>query len=104
MGGCCIVPDFLRETKSWLYLAAVIALLILATVVVSRCTQSHDQSQRTEKATSKALDTVATQTPVIRQEQEDKQREVDNIEGSDQRLPDGYGRDLQQLRDKRNPR
>jgi len=94
----------MREVKSWLYLAAVIALLILATFVVSRCTQSRDQSARTEKATSKALDNVATQTPAIRQEQEDKQREVDNIEGSDQRLPDGYGRDLQQLRDKRNPR
>lgn len=95
---------FLRETKSWLYLAAVIALLVLATVVISRCTQSRDQSARTEKATSKALDNVATQTPAIRQEQEDKQREVDNIEGSDQRLPDGYGDDLQRLRDKRNPR
>lgn len=95
---------FLREAKSWLYLAAVIALLILATVVISRCTQSQGQSQRTEKATSKALDNVATQTPAIRQEQEDKQREVDNIEGSDQRLPDGYGDDLQRLRDKRNPR
>ena len=94
----------MRELKSWLYLAAVISLLILATVVISRCTQSRDQSARTEKATSSALDNVATQTPAIRKEQEDKQREVDNIEGSDTRLPDGYGRDLQRLRDKRNPR
>lgn len=95
---------FLRETKSWLYLAAVIALLVLATVVISRCTQSRDQSARTEKATSKALDNVATQTPAIRQEQKDKQREVDNIEGSDQRLPDGYGAELERLRMRdRNP-
>lgn len=95
---------FLREFKSWLYLAAVVTVIVLLVVVVSRCSQSQQQSVRTEKATSKALDTVATQTPAIRQEQEDKQREVEKIEGSDERLPDGYGADLQRLRDKRNPR
>lgn len=95
---------FLRETKSWLYLLAILGALILATVVLARCTQSQRQQARTEKVAAKSLDKVATETPAIRKEQEEKQREVDNIEGSDTRLPDGYGRDLQRLRDKRNPR
>ena len=53
----------------------------------------------------KALDNVAAQTPVIRQEQEEKQADVDKIEGSDTRLPDGYGDSLQRLRERerRNP-
>ncbi len=50
------------------------------------------------KASTKALDKVATETPQIRQDQQEKQREVDQIQGSDQRLPDGYGASLERLR------
>ncbi len=94
----------LRETKSWLYLLAILAALVLVTVVLARCTQAQRQQARTEKVAAKSLDKVATETPAIRKEQEDKQREVDNIEGSETRLPDGYGAELERLRDKRNPR
>ena len=49
-------------------------------------------------ATGKALDKVAAETPVIRQEQAEKQREADQIPGADQRLPDGYGARLECVR------
>lgn len=55
-------------------------------------------------ATADALDRVAIQTPIIRQEQKDKEREVSNIPGADDRLPDGFGRGLQRVRDGKNPR
>jgi hypothetical protein len=56
---------------------------------------------RQSRVTAEALDTVATQVPSIRSEQEEKQRAVDQIEGADQRLPDGFAADLQRLRDQR---
>lgn len=49
-------------------------------------------------ATGKALDNVAEQTPVIREEQKKKEQAVDEIEGSETRLPDGYGDSLQRVR------
>lgn len=49
-------------------------------------------------ATGAALDNVARETPIIRQDQEEKQREVEQIPGADQRLPDGFGRDLERVR------
>lgn len=54
---------------------------------------------RTATVTADALDNVATQTGTIRAEQQDKQNEVDSIPGSTDRLPDGYGADLQRVRD-----
>jgi len=53
-------------------------------------------------AAAKALDTVATQTPVIRQDQEEKQRAVDEIQGAGDRLPDGFGADLERVRKQRD--
>lgn len=44
------------------------------------------------------LDKVSGQTAVVRQEQTEKTDEVDKIEGSDQRLPDGYGAELERVR------
>lgn len=60
---------------------------------------------RTATVTANALDKVATETTDIRHDQQEKQREVDEIPGSSDRLPDGYGADLQRLRDRerRNP-
>ena len=59
---------------------------------------------RQERVTSRALDTVAEQTQSIRSQQQETERAVDEIQGSDQRLPDGYGRDLQRLRDQQRGR
>lgn len=57
-------------------------------------------------AVSNALETVATETPLIRQDQKEREHEVEQIPGADQRLPDGFGRDLQRVRDRpaRDPR
>lgn len=91
----------------------ILAVLILGIVVLfswrSACTAADRARQEASiaSATGKALDDVSTQTPVIRQEQAEKQREVDNLEGADQRLPDGFGADLERLRQRpaqpRNP-
>jgi Flp pilus assembly protein TadB len=54
---------------------------------------------RQERVTSRALDTVAEQTQSIRSQQQETERAVDEIQGSDQRLPDGYGARLERLRD-----
>lgn len=96
---------WLRETKSWLWLAAVVALMVLAVFVLGRCDRDRSREQDRAIATGKALDKVAKETPAIRQDQQERQREVDQIEGSDQRLPDGYGAELERLRDReRDPR
>lgn len=53
---------------------------------------------RTATVTADALDKVATETTDIRQDQQEKSRAVEEIEGSDTRLPDGYGRELERVR------
>lgn len=73
---------FLRETKSWLYLLAILGALILATAALARCTQSQRQQARTEKVAAKSLDKVATETPAIRKEQEDGDLRVCSISQS----------------------
>lgn len=103
------MPVRLLTLKSWLILAAVV---VAAVLLLSWCAdRARLKTMRAEatvgQVTGKALDTVATKTPVIRQEQEEKQREVDNIPGADDRLPDGFARDLERVRrgagERRNP-
>ena len=99
--------DIPAEIRKWVALGVTIALLCLVFALLTMC-QGRDVDRgriRTENATGRALDTVARETPIIRQDQEEKQRAVDEIEGSDQRLPDGYGDSLQRVRDRerRNP-
>lgn len=68
------------------------------------CSGNERAAKNTQVAAGKALDKVAEQTPIIRQDQEEKQREVDKIEGSGDRLPDGYGAELERVRrGNRNP-
>lgn len=57
---------------------------------------------RAATATADALDTVATKTDEIQTNTQEKQRAVDEIQGSDTRLPDGYGRSLECVRNNRN--
>lgn len=49
-------------------------------------------------ASVEALDRVATETAQIRSESAEKEKAVDQIEGSDTRLPDNFGRDLERVR------
>jgi biopolymer transport protein ExbB/TolQ len=53
---------------------------------------------RQQRVTTRALDTVAEKTESIRSQQQETERAVDEIQGSDQRLPDGFGAELERLR------
>ena len=79
--------------RAWIALGVIVLAILLT---VSWCAdRARLKTMRGEAtvaaATGEALDTVAEQTPVIRQEQAEKQREVEKIEGADQRLPAGLG-------------
>jgi hypothetical protein len=87
-----------EEIRKWVGLGVLIVILCLAFAVLTMCSNRNRDDNRTQVATGKALDRVASETPVIRQEQAEKQREVDQIEGSDTRLPDGYGKSLERVR------
>ena len=86
--------------RAWIALG-VIVLVVLLTVswCADRARLKEMRGEATvAAATGDALDTVAEQTPVIRQEQAEKQREVEKIEGADQRLPAGFGASLERVR------
>lgn len=86
-----------------LYALALIVVLAIVLTGMSWCAD-RDRLKRAKSeasiatATGKALDQVASQTPAIRQDQEEKQRAVDELQGADQRLPDGFGADLERVR------
>lgn len=91
--------------RAWVALGVIVLALLLT---MSWCAdRARLKTMRGEAtvgaATGKALDTVATETPVIRQQQAEKQREVEKIEGADQRLPAGFGADLERVRRGRSP-
>jgi len=86
--------------RAWIALGVIVLAILLT---VSWCAdRARLKTMRGEAtvaaATGEALDTVAEQTPVIRQEQAEKQREVEKIEGADQRLPAGFGASLERVR------
>ena len=87
-----------EEIRKWVGLGVLIVVLCLAFAVLTMCNNRNRDNSRTQVATGKALERVASETPVIRQEHAEKQREVDQIEGSDTRLPDGYGKSLERVR------
>lgn len=86
--------------RAWIALGVIVLAILLT---VSWCAdRARLKTMRGEAtvaaATGEALDTVAEQMPVIRQEQAEKQREVEKIEGADQRLPAGFGASLERVR------
>lgn len=86
--------------RAWIVLGVIVLAILLT---VSWCAdRARLKTMRGEAtvaaAVGEALDTVAEQLPVIRQEQAEKQREVEKIEGADQRLPDNFGRNLERVR------
>jgi hypothetical protein len=91
----------MKTVKAWVTLGLIV-LFVLALLGWRSGCQAAKQARGERNvavATGTALDKVAKETPVIRQDQSEKQRAVDQIEGSDTRLPDGYGDALQRLRD-----
>ena len=91
--------------RAWIALGVIVlALLLTMSWCADRARLKTMRGEATvAAATGKALDTVAEQTPVIRQEQAEKQREVEKIEGADQRLPASFGRNLERVRRGRSP-
>lgn len=85
-----------------IYAFGAVALIMLSLVfAVNHATKRAERAERTARQatiTTKALDKAATDTQAARQEQKDKEDEVSRIEGSDARLPDGFGRDLERVR------
>lgn len=99
------MKEFFRalDPTRWAMLAGAVALLIIAVLTLSYCSEKDRLAKARREntvatATGKALDTVAAETPVIRQDQEEKQRAVDEIQGADDRLPDGFGQSLERVR------
>lgn len=91
--------------RAYVTIGAIIVIACLLFAVLTMCQGSKTQHARlqTENATGKALDLVTTKTETINTDTKAKQDEADKIEGSDTKLPDGYGSALQRVRDgKRN--
>ena len=94
--------------RSYLILAAVVVAMIL---LMSWCSdrarlKTMKAEARQGEVVGTALDAVVAQTPVIRQEQEEKERAVEQIQGADAPLPAGFGADLERVRrggERRNP-
>lgn len=86
--------------RTWLILGVIVFTVVMSLAWCSarRDAQNARSEARLSEATGKALDKVTAQTETIRQEQQEKQREVDAIEGSRDRLPDGYGESLERVR------
>lgn len=85
--------------------AGIIALCVIVCLVLLLGYCQARKEARTAKsegrvatATGKALDRVSEQSEGIRADQKEKERGVDTIEGSDQRLPDGFGAELERVR------
>lgn len=97
-----ILTPFARRTLT--IFAAVIILCALG-FALSTClhgAQSQKRDAVVAKTTGKALDRVAEQTPIIRNEQKAKEHEVEQIPGASDRLPDGFAAELERVRSKRN--
>jgi len=82
---------------------ALVAVLCFIMAGVTMCVQrdriaGQKRDIQVAKTTGRALDTVTTKTEAIRSEQGRKADEVSKIEGADQRLPDGFGADLERVR------
>lgn len=101
-----------KAATRFVQIGTVFVLLVFVVLTLSYCAErDRHRKARAEasvaQATGKALDTVAEQTPAIRQEQEGKQDEVEKLNGAGLRLPDNFGRDLERVRrgtgEPRNP-
>lgn len=87
-----------RTATRIVQIGAIVVVLCFALAIFTTCTNRNRDDARTQVATGKALDRVASETPIIREDQKKKEEAVDEIEGSDTRLPDGYGKSLERVR------
>ena len=90
--------------KAWIGIGVVALILALYGGYRYQAARADRAAAEARQATvtADALDTVATETAVINTDTQEKKRAVDEIQGSDTRLPDGYGRSLECVRNNRN--
>lgn len=87
------------EIRKAVIIGAIVVALCFCLAIFTMCNKPSARNEaKVAGSVGKQLDRVAAETPVIRQEQEEKQRAVDEIEGADQRLPDGFAADLERVR------
>lgn len=101
-----IRPDFTNIPWRTLLLGCAVAAVLLVLLSWRAACTSADRAREEAglaQATGTALDNVAEETQTIRQEQKDKEDEVDQIPGADQRLPDGFGAGLERVRRGQQP-
>ena len=80
-------------------IGAIVVALCFCLAVFTMCNKPSARNEaKVAGSVGKQLDRVATETPVIRQEQEEKQREAAQIQGADTPLPANFGRDLERVR------
>ena len=93
-------------------IGALIVVLIFMGLTLAYCGERAAAGKARKEAsvaqaTGEALDRVAEETPAIRQDQQEKQDEVEKLNGAGLRLPDNFGRDLERVRrgtgEPRNP-
>lgn len=92
-----------REIRWAVSVACLLIMLVVILLALSWCSERDRRKQARAEATvatatGKALDKVTSETPAIRQDQQEKQDAVDELQGADQRLPDGFGADLERVR------
>jgi hypothetical protein len=90
--------------RAWIVLGVIVlAILLTVSWCADRARLKTMRGEATVAAvTGEALDTVVTETAVIRQEQVEKQDEVKKLNGAGMRLPDNFGRDLERVRRQRS--
>lgn len=87
------------EIRRWVAIGALVVVLLFALAVFTMINKPSARNEaKVAGSVGKQLDRVAAETPVIRQEQEDKQREAAQIEGADTPLPAGFGQSLERVR------
>lgn len=96
------ITTLLSRLPLRIYAFGAVALIMLALIfAVNHATKRAERAERAERqatATTKALDKAATDTANVRANQKEKEDEVTRIEGSDARLPDGFGAQLERVR------
>jgi len=94
-----VIPYRIPYRTIMILTVIVVAVFVLLSWRAS-CTRNERMKEEATIADAVAvnLDKVAKETPAIRQDQQEKQDAVDEIEGSDGRLPAGYGAELERLR------
>lgn len=93
--------------RVWVIGGIALAFLVLASALKLTIDRAEKAEAKAAQAvaTSKALDKVIIETSTIRQEQKEQESEVDKIPGASDRLPDGFGSDLERVRQRqRDPR